>query len=121
MNNWRKKMSDLRSKYELIELDEKQHAFRLIDGKFKDVIYKYNRFGLVEPEEGEETLKYRFEYDIIEIPEEIRGKKYSDKEGLEFEKLIGDILIQVLEENVEFEEEDDDKTRRYNFKKSNIL
>jgi len=114
-------MSDLKSKYELIELDENQHAFRLIDGKFKDVIYKYNRFGLVEPEEDEETLKYRFEYDIIEIPEEIRGKKYSDKEGLEFEKLIGDILIQVLEENVEYEEEDDDKTRRYNFKKSNIL
>lgn len=112
---------NLKSKYELIELDDNNYVFKIIDGKFKDVIYKYNRFGLVEPIEGEETLKYRFEYDIIEIPEEIRDKKYTDKEGLEFEKLIGDILIQVLEENVEYEEDNDNTTRRYNFKKSNLL
>ena len=114
-------MSDLKSKYELVEMEENNYAFKILDGKFKDVIYKYNRFGLVEPEEGEEVLKYRFEYDIIEIPEEIRGKKYSDKEGIEFEKMIGEILIQVLEENVETEEENDDTTRIYNFKKSNIF
>jgi len=115
-------MSDLKSKYELIKYDDNdQYAFKLTEGKFKDVIYKYNRFGIVEPEEGEDELKYRFEYDILEIPEEIREKKYTDEEGKEFEELIGDILIQVVEENIEYEEEDDGKTRRYNFKESNLL
>jgi len=112
---------DLKSKYKIIQYDENNHAFKIIDGKFKDVIYKYNRFGLVEPGDDEETLKYRFEYDIIEIPEEIRGKNYTDKEGIEFEQLIGDILIQVLEENVTVEEDNDNKNRRYDFKKSNLL
>lgn len=112
---------DLKSKYELVELEDDRHAFRLIEGKFKDVIYKYNRFGLIEPEEGEQVLKYRFEYDIIEIPEEIRNKKYTDKEGLEFEELIGDILIQILEENVVVKEDNDNTTRRYDFKKSDLF
>ena len=51
------------------------NIFVYLEGKFKDVIYKYNRFGLIEPEQGEEELKYRFEYDILEIPEKIREKR----------------------------------------------
>ena len=103
--NRRLKMSkekNLKNLYEIIRFDEDEdeHAFRILDGKFKDVVYKYNRFGVLEPEEGEEELKYRFEYDIMEIPEEIREKKYYDKEGKEFEEMIGDILIEVIQEKM---------------------
>ena len=45
-------------------------------------------------------MKYRFEYDILEIPEEIRDKKYTDTEGKEFEEMIGDILIEVIQEKM---------------------
>lgn len=113
----------LKNKYEVIKLDEEleNYAFRITEGKFKDVVFKYNRFGIVEPEDGDEVLKYKFEYDILEIPEEIREKKYTDEEGIEFEQFIGDILIEVIEENIEYEEEDDGTTRRYNFKESDLL
>jgi hypothetical protein len=113
---------ETKSKYELIKYDDDEtYAFRLTEGKFKDVVYKYNRFGIIEPKENDEVLNYKFEYDILEIPEEIRGKQYSDDEGKEFEELIGDILIKVIEENIEFKEEDDGKTRRYNFKEPNLF
>mgnify|MGYP006978420429 CR=1 FL=1 len=61
--------------------------------KFKDVIYKYNRFGVNEDPNDDGTLTYKFEYDILEIPEDIVNKKYADEEGKEFESLIGDILL----------------------------
>ena len=63
------KEKNLKNLYEIIRFDEDEdeHAFRIIDGKFKDVVYKYNRFGVIEPEDNEEELKYRFEYDILSI------------------------------------------------------
>ena len=94
--------NNLKHLYEIIKFDEDddEHAFRIKEGKFRDVVYKYNRFGVIQPEENEEELKYRFEYDILEIPEEIRDKKYTDTEGKEFEERIGDILIEVIQEKM---------------------
>ena len=61
--------------------EDDQFAFAITKGKFKEVIYKYNRFGLIDPEKDAEELKYRFEYDILEIPEDIRKKSYADTES----------------------------------------
>ena len=115
-----KKEENLEQMYEYIKIPEveDQFAFRIIKGKFKDVVYKYNKFGVNPDPNPDDTLTYKFEYDILEIPEEIVNKKYSDEEGKEFESLIGDILIQVIQDNIEMEETDDGKTRRYNPKKS---
>lgn len=99
--------------------DDDQYAFCITKGKFEDVIYKYNRFGLIEPEATEEELKYRFEYDILEIPEEIREKKYADEEGKEFETLIGDILIEVISENIELDT--NEQNRGHNIEEPDIL
>jgi len=99
--------------------EDDQFAFTITKGKFKDVIYKYNRFGLIDPEKDAEELKYRFEYDILEIPEDIRKKSYADTEGIEFEKLIGDILIEVIQENINLKTKDDE-TRGHNTKESYI-
>ena len=96
--------------------NDEQQAFRIKEGKFQDVIYKYNKFGVNENPNDDGTLTYKFEYDILEIPEEIVNKQYADEEGKEFESLIGDILIEVLQENIEVNESEDGKTRRYDFK-----
>ena len=96
--------------------NDDQQAFRITEGKFQDVIYKYNRFGVNEEPNDDGSLTYKFEYDILEIPEEIVDKKYADEEGKEFERLIGDILIEVIQENIEVNESEDGKTRRYDFK-----
>ena len=59
--------------------EDEQFAFAITKGKFKQVIYKYNRFGLIEPEKDAEELKYRFEYDILEIPENIQLLESNNK------------------------------------------
>ena len=99
--------------------EDDQFAFAITKGKFIDVIYKYNRFGLIEPDKEAEELKYRFEYDILEIPEDIRTKKYADTEGEEIEKLIDDILIEVIQENIDLKTQDDE-ARGHNTKESYI-
>ena len=110
MKNWYKIVPNPQNE------DDEQQAFQIMEGKFQDVIYKYNKFGVNENPNDDGTLTYKFEYDILEIPEEIVNKKYADEEGKEFETLIGDILIEVLQENIEVNESEDGKTRRYNFK-----
>jgi hypothetical protein len=97
-----------------------QFAFIITKGKFKDVIYKYNRFGLIDPEKEAEELKYRFEYDILEIPEDIRKQSYADTEGIEFEKLIGDILVEVIQENLDLSINENDENRGHDTKESYI-
>ena len=100
--------------------EDEQQVFRIIKGKFQDVIYKYHTFGVNETPNDDGTLTYKFEYDILEIHEEIVEKKYTDEEGREFETLIGDILIEVIQNNIDVQESEDGKTRRYNFKESII-
>ena len=100
--------------------EDEQFAFAITKGKFKDITYKYNRFGLIEPEKDAEELKYRFEYDILEIPEKIREKKYADPEGIEFEKLIGDILIEVIQENIDLNTHENDEDRGHNIEEPDI-
>ncbi len=59
-------------------------------GKFAGVVYKY---GKVTPIEKDGSLTMQFEYDIIEnnaIPREQFGE--------EFFKLIGDILMEIIDE-----------------------
>tara|TARA_B100001094_G_C18126933_1_gene770026 strand:- start:123 stop:407 length:285 start_codon:yes stop_codon:yes gene_type:complete len=59
-------------------------------GKFSGVVYKY---GKVTPIEKDGSLTMQFEYDIIEnnaIPREQFGE--------EFFKLIGDILMEIIDE-----------------------
>ena len=111
---------ELKEMFEYVQIPdlERQFAFRITKGKFKDVIYKYNQFGVNPDPNPDDTLTYKFEYDILEIPEEIVNKKYTDEEGKEFESLIGEILIDVIQENIEMEETEDGKTRRYDTKKS---
>jgi len=96
--------------------DDEQQVFHIKQGKFQDVVYKYNRFGVNDNPNEDGTLTYKFEYDILEIPENIVNKQYADEEGKEFETLIGDILIEVIQDNIIETESEDGKTRRYDIK-----
>ena len=68
------------------------------DGKFKDVIYNYGKVSIPEEDNLNEdgTLPFRFEYTIIDnvgIPRE----EFDD----EFFTLIGDILVDIIDEQSE--------------------
>ena len=66
-------------------------------GKYHGVVYKYGKVGFGE-ENPDGTKPLRFEYNIVDnngIPREQFGE--------EFFKLIGDILVEVMEEQVKDE------------------
>ena len=78
--------------YSYIETDKypKQTCIGINTGKYAGVVYKY---GKVTPIEKDNSLTMQFEYDIVEnnaIPRD----QFND----EFFKLIGDILMEVIDE-----------------------
>src|SRR6056300_250841 len=69
-------------------------CLKLTEGKYKDIIYKYDKvkFAPEANEKGEIPLK--FTYDIYLNPNKI------DVEDIEFRNYIGDILIELVEQQL---------------------
>jgi len=74
---------------------------------------------MADKDNDDGSSKVRFEYDMIKIPPDLKDKEFSDEEGDEFESLLGQIYIHVLNKELEKqkEESEDGKTRRYDFAK----
>ena len=70
-------------------------CIKLLEGKYKGIIYKYGKVGFAKEEKPDGTLPMKFDYDIIFNPHE---ESSIDKQ--EFIDYIGDILIEQLEEQV---------------------
>ena len=78
--------------------DAKFASVMIKDGKFKDVIYNYGKVSLPEEEDENGNMPFRFEYNIIDnvgIPREDFGE--------DFFTLIGDILVEIIDEQLEEE------------------
>ena len=78
--------------------DAKFASVMIKNGKFKDVIYNYGKVSLPEEEDENGNMPFRFEYNIIDnvgIPREEFGE--------EFFTLIGDILVEIIDEQLEEE------------------
>ena len=94
-------MSDIKDRYMFVSGDDEDFASIMIkDGKFKDVIYNYGKVSIPEEDNLNEdgTLPFRFEYTIIDnvgIPRETFGE--------DFFTLIGDILVEIIDEQLEEE------------------
>ena len=88
---------DIKSKYAYVtHKEDKWTAIAIKGGRFKGVIYKYGKVTIPEEENDEGHLPFRFEYDILDSYGLERGE--FDKE---FFKLIGDILVDVIDEQLE--------------------
>ena len=71
-------------------------CIKLLQGKYKGVIYKYGKVGFAKDEKPDGTLPMQFDYDIIFNPHE---ETSIDKQ--DFIDYIGDILIELLEKQIE--------------------
>ena len=79
-------------KYAYVQRDGDDFTcIKLLEGKYKGIIYKYGKVGFAKEEKPDGTLPMKFDYDIIFNPHE----KDIDKQ--EFIDYIGDILIEQLE------------------------
>ena len=99
-------MSDIKDSYTFVSQEDEDFASIMIkDGKFKDVIYNYGKVSIPEEDNLNEdgTLPFRFEYTIIDnvgIPR--------DNFGEDFFILIGDILVDIINEQSEEDNVTDD-------------
>ena len=99
-------MSDIKDRYMFVSQEDEDFASIMIkDGKFKDVIYNYGKVSIPEEDNLNEdgTLPFRFEYTIIDnvgIPRENFGE--------DFFTLIGDILVDIIDEQSEEDNVTDD-------------
>ena len=99
-------MSDIKDRYMFVSQENEDFASIMIkDGKFKDVIYNYGKVSIPEEDNLNEdgTLPFRFEYTIIDnvgIPRENFGE--------DFFTLIGDILVDIINEQSEEDNVTDD-------------
>ena len=72
--------------------DEEMQCIGIKTGKYAGVVYKYGKVSLGE-ETDEGKMPFKFEFDILDsnlIPRE-------EFNGDEFPKLIGDILVDVID------------------------
>ena len=92
--------------YYVTHKETQQQAYRIADGKFSGVVWLYNdvKFpihnedgALIDPEDAAE-IPLTFGYDVLYNP--------TDEEVIteEFESVIGDILLNVIEESLEHDQ-----------------
>jgi len=89
----------IRDKFVYVESkSQDQTCIGIKGGKFAGVVYKYGKVSFAKEEDKNGNLPMQFQYDIVDnngIPREQFGD--------EFFKLIGDILVEVMEEQIKDE------------------
>ena len=85
-----------KNKYVFVQRDiDDFSCIKLTSGKFSDIIYTYGKVKFADKENSEGQLPSQFNYDVQKNPNN------KDTESEEFRNVIGDILIEVMEEQIE--------------------
>src|SRR5210317_1938934 len=83
------------SRYVFVQRDGDDFScIKLLQGKYKGIIYKYGKVGFAKEENPDGTLPMKFDYDIIFNPHETNIDKQ------DFIDYIGDILTEIMENQV---------------------
>lgn len=89
---------------------------RIIKGDWTDVVFRFGKVGFTE-EEGEEQdenspLTLAFDYDIIDLPSHLNSidESVDDEKYYEFENMLGDILVDIFEKELEMKKPDEHGT-----------
>ena len=89
----------IRDKFVYVESkSQNQTCIGIKGGKFAGVVYKYGKVSFAKEEDKNGNLPLQFQYDIVDnngIPRE----QFNE----DFFKLIGDILVEVMEEQTKNE------------------
>jgi hypothetical protein len=94
-------MSNIREKYTFVEnKDRKWQGVGLTEksGFYQGVVYEYGKISVAENEENTEA-SLQFEYTVLDS-----NDLSQDYFGDEFFKLIGDILVDIMQQQIEQDE-----------------
>ena len=89
----------IRDKFVYVTTKEQdQTLIGIKEGKFSGVVYKYGKVSFAKEEDKNGNLPMQFQYDIVDN-NGIQREQFDN----EFFKLIGDILVEVIEEQTKNE------------------
>jgi hypothetical protein len=66
---------------------------------FHEIIYSYGEFGVQSTGENDPNSKFKYQIDIIYVPDRLKGITFPDDKQIEMENLIFGILFDILEKN----------------------
>ena len=78
-------------------------CIQMLRGPFSHVILKYQNFKTSPDLNEDGSLTCDYSYDILSAPSNIGEMELTDEEGMRFEKLLGEILLELLMESAEDE------------------
>ncbi len=100
--------------------DEKDRlCIRIEHGPFAGLGIAFGGVQLADEENPDGTTRVKFEYDMVDIPPDLMDKDFTDEEGGKLEMLLGQIYLNILNEELEHQkiESEDGTNRRYDFTK----
>jgi len=101
---------ELPKKYKIVEHPDNPNAeymcVEVLRGEFAGLIYRYGRFKIAGRDNPDDTRTIQYEYDVIKVPEHIKGVKYPDEKEREFSQLLGTILMDIVNKWVEHNNEE---------------
>ena len=94
-------------------------CIRIEYGLFAGLGIAYGGVQLADEENPDGTTRVKFEYDMVDIPPDLSDKEFTDEEGGELELLLGQIYLNILNEELEHQrtESEDGTHRKYDFTK----
>lgn len=96
---------DISKNYEFVDHPDDSTAeyrcIKLLRGEFAGLIYRYGRAKIGKRDNPNSSRSINFEYDIIKIPEHIKGVTYPSDKEKEFFDLLANILIDIMNKWVE--------------------
>ena len=92
-------MSDV--KWQLVENKEVENQWGVMieDGKYAGLVYSYGNVRFLE-KDGDDAI-LQFEYNVLEKID-IDMENLSEDDHVEFRKMIGDILVELIEDAVDY-------------------
>jgi hypothetical protein len=98
--------------YEFVNSPEgdEMHIELVGDTPFKGTLYKYGKVGVAVKDEYKDTvpedapadaLTLKYEYDIVTVPSHLVGVDFPDEQFGDFERLLGDILVDIMDKDFE--------------------
>jgi len=64
------------------------------------IVYGYGKFSIIEPKNPKDNATMSFERDILFVPEHLRERVFDEVKKEEFVTLLGKILYDILQDNV---------------------
>ena len=98
-----------------VDLNDDGLCVQIMQGPFSHVVIKYDNFKMLDEENSDGSLDCNYSYDIVLAPADIGEREISDLEGEKFEKLLGEIILEILQEQI-----NENETRDNNTEKSDI-